>query len=413
MLVLLFLISLACAGPTNNFSKLPNELIENIVSKIGSYKDLVAFNITNKSFYPVIRPIFDLANACQVNSAEVWPDYMIQIKVNSIVDVNKCASHLMRYSYIYKRMSLIGTPIAIIALFDDITAPMSQLVDISFDTRTLDAPLLIQVFQSIKFGLINLDLTGQEVNQYVISILAVNLDRRISPKQKINGLFFYFNDQTLPVGLFKKFFQTLPHSNSLKQLSFIGSPYFDALSEFAEVLPKSSLSTLECISAFGLLDAEIQALGVALVQTSTMKNAMFLSFPSSHILLEAMIPGLAQSNLESLEIMYGTSMDEPVSLITTLPSSLKSLDFSSNGLNATTLVNFVGVVGKSNVRDLNLMRNDAYLKASEVQKIADYIVGSRLLSVDLSFNEIDASSEIILESARAHTNIKYRNKPLL
>lgn len=410
MLLIQFAFTLVWASPEKlSLVKLPADLIFPIVSGIGSYKDLVALNTTSKTLFPLIRPIFDFATACQVALTRTWPSARIRIQTDQIKSMNECATHLMHYSYLYNRVSLEGNPTTVAALFSQITASLESSVDISFfELKSLNAQVLSEVIQSITVGSVYLDLFRQTIDQKMVNILTKALDSRITIHSPINGILFDLMDQVMPENIFANFFRTLPHSK-LDLLFFTGALHINELSQLAAVMPQSNLKSFRYTASYGHPVAELQAIGFALAHTPTMKKVVFRFIPSCGVILESMISGLGTSNLEELELSQGSNMDSAAALITDLPPTLNMLNFAGNRIKAATIVNLFGVISRSNVKVLSLFRNHAHLEnATQVQQISDYILASSLQKVYLSGNEIDAEGEIILETAGVGRTIMTR-----
>lgn len=396
MLLISFAASLLRAATSNGLTKIPSELIIPIVSHIGSFDELVALNTTSKAMFPHIRPIFDFASACQVPIRKIWPNDQLLIETDKIIDMKKCSTQLMRYSFLYKRISFEGHPNSTVAMFNEVKSPLHSLVDVTFRSLTLNQLSFKKVLQSIKFGSIFLDLFGQEVDQDMINQLTVALDLRKTACPSINGINFNVMNQALPVDIFANLFRTLPFSD-LKRLTILGRLYPKALTQLAVVLPKSRLSSFEYSMPFvAPSNDEMRAIGSALVNTPTMKEVVFRFFPSTKDLMESIVAGLPSSNIEKLEIIYGFDSDSAVALIKTLPPSMKSLKLSSNRIKSSTIVNLIGAISRSNVHLLNLIGNNARLNSTDILQIVDYVEQSQLEILNLSENYIGAVGKMIL-----------------
>lgn len=405
MFLLSFSIAIVWAAPVDGFPAIPNDLILPIVANIGSYRDLCALNMTSKAFYPIIRPIFDFTSACQVAPSDVWPNSRLEIKMDAIANPVICANHLMKYSFLYKRILLTnGGPSSVAGLFNHITVPILYPVDVIFRSGSLNSETLTEVIESITVGSVNLDLFRQTIDSKIVEVFTRSLDRRINNKSPINGILIDVNDQELPLNLLANFFRVLPYSD-LKRLTISEPLYNNSLFQLSAVLPLSKLDTFEFVSSSSTPIAELKALGSALVLTPTMKKISFRFVDSSNVLIESMIPGLDNSNIEHWEITYGNNMgwsdamDTSVGLLTTLPKSLKVLNLAGNSLHAATIVNLIAVVSRSNVQVLSLFRNNAQLNATHVHRIADLLVGSKLRVLNVADNSIGAQGEAILKRA--------------
>lgn len=392
-------IALICSVSCNGFTYIPSDSIMPLVSNIGSYRDLVALNMTNKALYPLLRPIFDFSTECQVSSESTWPSRQLEIDTDMISNVNLCAIHLMRHAYLYKRVLLHGYAHSIASLFLQINATIKSEVAIHFPINSLNTSALNHMMQSINVGSVYLDLYGVLISQDIINLLSLALDERININCRINGIFFDLMDQEMSDNLFKDFFNVLPYS-SLIHISFWGPIYDTALSQLALVLPRSKLSSLEySMPLFEPTSHQLQALGSALVRTPTMEKVSFRFFPAAKYLLNAMIPLLSESNILELEIVYGgNDIDASVSSITSLPPSMKIINLSGNTMNATTAVSFIGVVARSNVHSIGLFHSDAYFNAAHVSQIKELILTSQLTHVNLGGNGINDHGRVVLEN---------------
>lgn len=396
----MYLLSIATAlvyavPTTTGITKLPTDLVLPIVSNIESYRELTAFNITSKIFYPLIRPIFDFSTACQVPSKEVWTNRKIRIGTDRIINMNSCASHLMFYFSLYKEVTLVGLPGSIIAFVSAITSPLQSLITISFIHESLDTQALIKVIDSIKFGSVHLDLSLQIIDQAMVDILAAAMDCRINSVSIIYGITLNPRNMLLPDNIYLNLFEAIPNSD-LKRLSIVGRLYSNAFEHLANVIPRSKLTSFEYSIPFLLPSVVgLQALGSALIRTPTMKRVSFKYFPTNTMLLEAMAPGLVSSDIEELEISYG--FETPVYLITALPPSMKSLTLVGNNIRATGILNLVTVSARSNLLFLNLMGNRAHLNSTDILEIRDSILDCSLV-VLLNDNLIDYNGRTIAKN---------------
>lgn len=404
MLVIAFAFALVMAIPGSmGFAKLPAELLLPIVSNIGSYNDLIAFNMTSKAVFPLIRPIFDFATACQIPSNEVWTNHNLEVETDPIIDLNRCAAHLMRFSYLYQTIVFEGHPNYVTALFELITDPLETIVDVKFRRRSLNSQNLNEFIVSIGAGWINLYLYRQVINEAMVNLLARAIDRRFTPQSRIQGIIFDVMNQRIPGIFFGNFFESLPFSD-LRRLSITGGLNMHFVLKLATAMPKSQLTSFEYYIVYGSSN-ELQVLGSALVLTPTLKRVSFRFAQPSNSILEGMIPGLNGSRLEELEIIHGSNMDFSVALITQLPPSLKILNLSGNLISNEVVVHLFSVISRSNLKSINLNYNNAQLNSSHVQQITDSILASHLTSINLAENGIDAECDAILETARVGRTI--------
>lgn len=388
---------------------IPSDVILPILSNIDSFKDLVAFASTNKANHAVAKAILDFPTVCRSHPSMTWPltKLLLLIQFPSKSDAEACAAHFVRYSFLYQYVEMVGGPNAIASFFSNIKVPIKNL-SISFRFKTLNADNLAILLDVLSHQKVRIILTGQIVTNTIMEKLTQSLDYRISPSSPIEGLVFnfLFLEPYLSPGSLSQLFSNLHYTN-LKHLSITGSLYRDALIPLASSMPRSNLVSFELKTFVSHNDLEMRNLGMALVQSLSLRsiNIRFVPFATS---LRAMGPGFAASNLERVEMTY-CHLNESISSLFSLPPSLKMLNLTMDHILPDGIVELFNAVAQSNVKSFDVSGNSR-LTSSQIENITRAIEESLLERVDLRGNGILGGNGIAIGKARdAILNIRNVN----
>jgi hypothetical protein len=99
--------------------------LNEVVGYFDSYQDLVAFNLSSRAAYGILKPIFDSRTKCQTTSKGTWPD--LHIDTGKVLNPSRCLTRINRFLYLYRNVRL-SVPVEAVTSFMHVIGP-SQAVN--------------------------------------------------------------------------------------------------------------------------------------------------------------------------------------------------------------------------------------------------------------------------------------------